>query len=120
MFNPKLLKGWPSCFTQSGRELPLVAELSSITPQTGNDMMPEAACSLTSGPRLQTPKGSLMKWRSFNTVNSKPKVKLVDEVVVQTRKGAREHASLDSKEEPARIMRKSMSFGSNNSGRRPI
>ncbi|GMI69028.1 RG-I rhamnosyltransferase 1 [Hibiscus trionum] len=33
MFSPKLLKGWPSCFTQSGPELPLVAELSSIPPK---------------------------------------------------------------------------------------
>ncbi|GMI65649.1 hypothetical protein HRI_000234200 [Hibiscus trionum] len=89
----------------------------SLGNHSGNDMMPEAVRSLTSGPRVQTPKGSLLKWRSFNTVNSKPKVKLVDEVVVQKRKSAREHASLDSKEEPARMMRKSMSFGSSNSGR---
>ncbi|XVF31621.1 hypothetical protein REPUB_Repub17cG0007100 [Reevesia pubescens] len=31
MFGPRLLKGWPSCFTYS--ELPLVAELSSIPPK---------------------------------------------------------------------------------------
>ncbi|GMI99104.1 RG-I rhamnosyltransferase 1 [Hibiscus trionum] len=33
MFGPKLLKSWPSYFTQSGSELPLVAELSSIPPK---------------------------------------------------------------------------------------
>ncbi|KAK8588877.1 hypothetical protein V6N12_023289 [Hibiscus sabdariffa] len=88
----------------------------SLGNHSGNDM-PESVRSLTSGPRLQTPKGSLLKCRSFNTLNSKPKVKLVDEVVVQKRKSAREHASHDSKEEPARMMGKSMSFGSSNSGR---
>ncbi|KAK6255861.1 hypothetical protein QUC31_017555 [Theobroma cacao] len=31
MFGPRLLKGWPSCFSHS--ELPLVAELSSIPPK---------------------------------------------------------------------------------------
>ncbi|XP_039039351.1 uncharacterized protein LOC120177199 [Hibiscus syriacus] len=79
--------------------------------------MLEAVRSLTSYPRLQTPKGSLLKCSSFNTLNSKPIVKLVDEVVVQKRKSAREHASLDSKEEPARMVGKSMSFKSSNSGR---
>ena len=43
-------------------------------------------------------------------------MKLVDEVVLQKQKSAREHASLDSKEEPARMMGKSMSFKSTNSG----
>ncbi|KAE8661584.1 hypothetical protein F3Y22_tig00113725pilonHSYRG01197 [Hibiscus syriacus] len=37
----------------------------------------EPVRSLTSGLRLQTPKGSLLKCSSFNTLNSKPKVKLV-------------------------------------------
>lgn len=58
-----------------------------------------------------------MKSKSFNTSNSKSKMKLVDEVVLQKQKSAREHASFDSKEEPTRIMGKSMSFKSSNSGR---
>lgn len=34
IFGPKLLKGWPSCFTQSTSELPLVdPELSSTPPK---------------------------------------------------------------------------------------
>ncbi|XVF06832.1 hypothetical protein REPUB_Repub06bG0085100 [Reevesia pubescens] len=89
---------------------------SSLSNHSGNDM-PETVRSPTSGPRLQTPKGNLLKSKSFNAFNSKPKVKLVDEVVLQKQKGAREHTSLDSKEEPARMMGKSMSFKSTNSGR---
>ncbi|MFQ6635645.1 hypothetical protein Gotur_010677 [Gossypium turneri] len=88
----------------------------SLGNHSGNGM-PEAVRTPPSGPRLQTSKGSLLKCSSFNTLNSKPKVKLVDEVVIQKRKGAREHASFDSKEEPARSMGKSMSFKSGNSGR---
>ncbi|XWS58009.1 hypothetical protein CRYUN_Cryun09bG0222200 [Craigia yunnanensis] len=88
----------------------------SLSNHSGNDV-PETVRSPTSGPRLQTPKGTLLKSNSFNTANSKPKVKLVDEVVLQKQKNARERASLDSEEEPARMMGKSMSFKSTNSGR---
>ncbi|XWS65028.1 hypothetical protein CRYUN_Cryun05aG0055300 [Craigia yunnanensis] len=88
----------------------------SLSNDSGNDM-PETIRSPTSGPRLQTPKGTLLKSSSFNTLNSKPKVKLVDEVVLQKQKSARERASLDSKVEPSRMMGKSMSFKSTNSGR---
>ncbi|KAL4377299.1 hypothetical protein GQ457_02G039610 [Hibiscus cannabinus] len=88
----------------------------SLGNHSGNDV-PEAVRSPTSAPRLQTPKGSLLKCSSFNTSNSKPKVKLVDEVVLQKQKSAREHASLDRKEEPARMMGKSMSFKSGKPGR---
>ncbi|GMI79585.1 hypothetical protein like AT5G16680 [Hibiscus trionum] len=88
----------------------------SLDNHSGNDV-PEAVRSPASTPRLQTPKRSLLKCSSFNTSNSKPKVKLVDEVVQQKRRSAREHASLDNKEEPARTMGKSMSFKSGNSGR---
>ncbi|OMP03376.1 Zinc finger, PHD-type, partial [Corchorus capsularis] len=88
----------------------------SLGNHSGNDM-PEAARSPTSGPRLQTPKGTLLKSNSFNTFNSKPKVKLVDEVVIQKQKSSREHTSLDTKEESARMMGKSMSFKSNLPGR---
>ncbi|XWS42848.1 hypothetical protein CRYUN_Cryun16bG0049800 [Craigia yunnanensis] len=86
----------------------------SLGNHSGNDM-PETVHSPTSGPRLQTPKGTLLKSNSSNTLNFKPKVKLVDKVL-QKQKSAREHTSLDIKEEPARMMGKSMSFKSSNSG----
>ncbi|XP_020534377.1 uncharacterized protein LOC105632478 isoform X2 [Jatropha curcas] len=65
------------------------------------------------GPRLRTPKGTLLKSNSFSTINSKPKVKLVDDVP-QKQKGNRE---LDMKEGTARTMSKSMSFRSVNPSR---
>eukprot|EP00258_Populus_trichocarpa_P023393 XP_024439412.1 uncharacterized protein LOC7465630 isoform X3 [Populus trichocarpa] len=75
----------------------------------------ETAHPSLNGSRVQTPKGTLLKSNSFNTVNSKPKVKLVNEFP-QKHKGTRE-SSLDMKERPARMMSKSMSFKSVNSGR---
>ncbi|KAL7003832.1 hypothetical protein U1Q18_004975, partial [Sarracenia purpurea var. burkii] len=68
------------------------------------------------GPRLQTPRGTLLKSNSFNSINAKPKVKLVDEVL-QKQKSAREPASLDMKECSARLIGKSMSFKSAIPGR---
>lgn len=44
-------------------------------------------------------------------------MKLVDEVALQKEKIFRKHASLNSKEEASRVMGKSMSFKSTNSGR---
>lgn len=61
--------------------------------------------------------GALLKSNSFNTLSSKPKVKLVDEVIPPKQKGARDYNSLDMKEGPTRMMSKSMSFRSANSGR---
>jgi hypothetical protein len=61
--------------------------------------------------------GTLLKSNSFSTLNSKPKVKLVDEVVLQKQKGAREYTSIDTKEGPARILSKSMSLKYASSGR---
>ncbi|XP_017622855.1 uncharacterized protein LOC108466963 isoform X1 [Gossypium arboreum] len=88
----------------------------SLGSHSGNDML-ETTCSPASGPRLQSPKGTLLKSNSFNALNSKPKVKLVDEVALQKEKIFRKHASLNSKEEASRVMGKSMSFKSTNSGR---
>lgn len=65
----------------------------------------------------QTTKGTLLKSSSFSTLNSKAKVKLVDEVVPQKQKVTRDQASLDVKEGPSRVMGKSMSFKSTSSGR---
>ncbi|KAJ6744088.1 RING/FYVE/PHD ZINC FINGER SUPERFAMILY PROTEIN [Salix purpurea] len=76
--------------------------------------IPEFARPSVNGPRVQTLKGALLKSNSSNTLNSKLKAKLVDEVP-QKRKGTRE-SSFDM-EEPGRMMRKSMSFKSVSSGR---
>uniref|UniRef100_A0A6N2NHL9 Zinc finger PHD-type domain-containing protein n=1 Tax=Salix viminalis TaxID=40686 RepID=A0A6N2NHL9_SALVM len=76
--------------------------------------IPEIARPSVNGPRVQTLKGALLKSNSSNTLNSKLKAKLVDEVP-QKRKGTRE-SSFDM-EEPGRMMRKSMSFKSVSSGR---
>ncbi|KAJ4829184.1 hypothetical protein Tsubulata_007878 [Turnera subulata] len=75
----------------------------------------ETANSSSTGPRLQTPKGSLLKSNSFSTYLSKPKVKPVDEFP-QKHKSTKESSS-DTKESSGRIMSKSMSFKSVNSGR---
>ncbi|ESR50667.1 hypothetical protein CICLE_v10033462mg, partial [Citrus x clementina] len=65
----------------------------------------------------RSPGGTLLKSSSFSTLNSKAKVKLVDEVVPQKQKATRDQASLDVKEGPSRVMGKSMSFKSTSSGR---
>ncbi|KAL9327883.1 hypothetical protein ACSQ67_002886 [Phaseolus vulgaris] len=71
----------------------------------------ETARSPSIGPRGQTPKGTLLKSNSFNNVNSKPRVKLVDEVVPPKSKGdlkgsrhLKESGALDRKF-PSRIDR---------------
>ncbi|GMJ12223.1 hypothetical protein like AT5G16680 [Hibiscus trionum] len=88
----------------------------SLGNYSGNDMA-ETVCSPTSGPRLQSPKRTLLKSNSFNALNSRPKVKLIDEIALQKQKIGRKNESLDSKEEASKVMRKSMSFKSTNSGR---
>ncbi|KAL4319702.1 hypothetical protein GQ457_18G008460 [Hibiscus cannabinus] len=89
---------------------------NSLGNQSGKNML-ENVRSPTSGPQLRTPKGTLLKSNSFNTINSKPKVKLVDEIVLQKQKSARERASLGAKEEHTRMMGRSLSFKSTNLGR---
>ncbi|KAJ6422556.1 hypothetical protein OIU84_027508 [Salix udensis] len=71
--------------------------------------IPEIARPSVNGPRVQTLKGALLKSNSSNTLNSKLKAKLVDEVP-QKHKGTRE-SSFDI-EEPGRMMRKSSSMTS--------
>ncbi|KAK8590024.1 hypothetical protein V6N12_024408 [Hibiscus sabdariffa] len=88
----------------------------SLGNHSGKDM-PETVCSPTSDPRLQSPKRTLLKSNSFNAFYSKPKVKLVDEIALHKQKIARKNESLDTKEEASRVMGKSMSFKSTNSGR---
>uniref|UniRef100_A0A6P6G1F4 uncharacterized protein LOC107414721 isoform X6 n=1 Tax=Ziziphus jujuba TaxID=326968 RepID=A0A6P6G1F4_ZIZJJ len=105
-----------SSFKNLDKERVRSAQQTCLGNQSTNDML-ETSRSSTAGPRLQTPKGTLLKSNSFNAGNSKPKVKLVDEVVPQKQKGAKEHTSLDIKERPSRMISKSMSFKSVNSSR---
>ena len=58
----------------------------------------------------------LLKSNSFNNLNSKPRVKLVDEVVPPPKKGGNEHTSKNM-EMPARVTGKSTLFKSSSLGR---
>lgn len=59
-------------------------------------------------------RGTFSKSNSFNSLNSKPKVKLVDQIVIQRQKSAREYGSFRLKEGAVRSIGKSMSFKSTN------
>lgn len=61
--------------------------------------------------------GLFAKSNSFSSLNSKPKVKLVDQVVMQRQKSVKEHGSFRPKEGVVRSIGKSMSFRSTNSNR---
>ncbi|XP_020230062.1 uncharacterized protein LOC109810880 isoform X2 [Cajanus cajan] len=80
----------------------------------GNDT--EIARSPSIGPRGQNPKGMLLKSNSFNNLNSKPRVKLVEEVVPPKPKGGNEHTSKNM-DMPARMTGKSTLFKSSSLGR---
>lgn len=60
----------------------------------------------------------MSKSNSFNIFSSKPKVKLVDEVIPQKKRGAKEQTSLGTIGIPTRVLGKSMSFKSTTLGRR--
>ncbi|KAG6571163.1 hypothetical protein SDJN03_30078, partial [Cucurbita argyrosperma subsp. sororia] len=77
----------------------------------------EMARSPSVSSRLQTLKGTLLKSNSFSILNSKPKVKLVDEFIPQKLRGTRENTSLEVKDGPSRALGKSQSFKTSNSGR---
>ncbi|TKY67896.1 hypothetical protein E2542_SST10792 [Spatholobus suberectus] len=93
---------------KSGQQIPMRNHLG------GDDI--ELARSLSTGPRSQNARSTLLKSNSFNNFNSKPRVKLVDEVVPQKQKGGVEHISKNM-ETPAGMISKSMSFKSSNLGR---
>ncbi|KAL5129678.1 Bromodomain adjacent to zinc finger domain protein 2B [Glycine soja] len=93
---------------KSGQQIPMCNHLG------GNDT--ELARSLSTVPRGQNARGTLLKSNSFNNFNSKPRVKLVDEVIPQKQKGGVEHISKNM-ETPAGMISKSMSFKSSNLGR---
>lgn len=94
----------------------MLSQSKCLGDQCSNDFS-EMARSPSVGSRLQTLKGTLLKSNSFNTLNSKPKVKLVDEFIPQKPRGTREHASLEVKEGPSRALGKSQSFKTPSSGR---
>ncbi|KAF8044435.1 hypothetical protein BT93_A2428 [Corymbia citriodora subsp. variegata] len=62
-------------------------------------------------------KGTLLKSNSFNAFGTKPKVKVIDEGMIQKHKGIRENSSFISKEGPTKTIGKSMSFQHTNPGR---
>ncbi|KAF5442581.1 hypothetical protein F2P56_035223 [Juglans regia] len=92
------------------------ADQTSFSNHSCNDTFETARSSMT-GPQLQTPKGTFVKSNSFNTLNYKTNVKLVDEDFPQKQKGAREHTSIETNDGCARRISKSISFKSANSGR---
>ncbi|KAK4436126.1 hypothetical protein Salat_0776300 [Sesamum alatum] len=75
------------------------------------------SASSASNLRVNTSRGTFSKSKSFNSLNSKPKVKLVDQVVIQRQKSAKEHGSFRLKEGVVRTIGKSMSFKCTNSMR---
>ncbi|XP_011084637.1 uncharacterized protein LOC105166844 [Sesamum indicum] len=75
------------------------------------------SASSASNLRVNTSRGTFSKSKSFNSLNSKPKVKLVDQVVIQRQKSAKEHGSFRLKEGVVRAIGKSMSFKCTNSMR---
>ncbi|GFQ03472.1 tyrosine-protein kinase baz1b [Phtheirospermum japonicum] len=75
------------------------------------------SASSASDQRLHNFRGTFSKSNSFNSLNSKPKVKLVDQVVIQRQKSAKEPSSFRHKEGVVRTIGKSMSFKSTNAGR---
>ncbi|KAK6936505.1 hypothetical protein RJ641_033535, partial [Dillenia turbinata] len=84
----------------------------------GQQLASEVGDSVSSpagGPRLQTPRGTLSKSNSFSTLNSRGKVKPVDEAIIPKQKLGRDTSLIDSKE--GAVMGKSMSFKYANSGR---
>ncbi|PON49500.1 Zinc finger, FYVE/PHD-type [Trema orientale] len=103
-------------FKNLDRERLRPVQQTSSGKQSASDVL-EIARSPVSGPRLQMHKGTLFKSNSFNASNSKPKVRLVDEVVPEKQKAGKEHVYLDTKERSGRLIGKSMSFKSANPGR---
>ncbi|KAL3652092.1 hypothetical protein CASFOL_001773 [Castilleja foliolosa] len=75
------------------------------------------SASSASDQRVQNIRDTLSKSNSFNSLSSKPKVKLVDQVVVQRQKSAKDTSSFRHKECVVKSIDKSMSFKSTNAGR---
>ncbi|KAL8534784.1 hypothetical protein ACS0TY_010715 [Phlomoides rotata] len=70
-----------------------------------------------SDPRLHNFRGTFSKSNSFSSLNSKPKVKLVEQVAIQRQKSAKESSSFRHKDGAIRSIGKSISFKSTNPSR---
>ncbi|KAL6527042.1 hypothetical protein OROGR_016132 [Orobanche gracilis] len=66
--------------------------------------------------RVHNLPGTFSKSNSFSSLNSKPRVKLVDQVIMQRQKSAKESSTFRHKEGVVRSIGKSMSFKSTNFG----
>ncbi|CAA0817153.1 RING/FYVE/PHD zinc finger superfamily protein [Striga hermonthica] len=80
-----------------------------------NDKTESGSCA--SDLRVHSFRGTFSKSNSFGSLNSKPKVKLVDQAVIQRQKSAKEASSFHHKESVVRSIGKSMSCKSRNSDR---
>ncbi|KAF8102952.1 hypothetical protein N665_0189s0006 [Sinapis alba] len=70
----------------------------------------------STGLQLQPPKGAFSKSSSFNSSSSKPKVQLVDDVILSRKKTVKECTPLDIKEEGVGIVSKSLSSRTTDTG----
>ncbi|CAA7051588.1 unnamed protein product [Microthlaspi erraticum] len=70
----------------------------------------------STGSQLQPPKGAFLKSSSFNCSSSKPRVQLMDDVIVPRQKTGKEYTSLDRKEGGLRHVGKSMSSRTTDAG----
>ncbi|KAL0887765.1 hypothetical protein Bca101_011748 [Brassica carinata] len=70
----------------------------------------------STGLQLQPPKGAFLKSSSFNSSSSKPKVQLVDDVILSRKKTVKECTPLDIKEGGVGIVSKSMSSRTTDTG----
>ncbi|XP_013611052.1 PREDICTED: uncharacterized protein LOC106317825 [Brassica oleracea var. oleracea] len=70
----------------------------------------------STGLQLQPPKGAFLKSSSFNSSSSKPKVQLMDDVILPKKKTGKEYTPVDIKEGGLGIVSKSMSSRTTDTG----
>ncbi|CAH8362217.1 unnamed protein product [Eruca vesicaria subsp. sativa] len=70
----------------------------------------------STGLQLQPPKGTFLKSSSFNSSSSKPKVQLMDDVILPRKKTGKEYTPVDVKEGDVGIVSKSMSSRTTGTG----
>ncbi|WZZ22225.1 hypothetical protein YC2023_123612 [Brassica napus] len=70
----------------------------------------------STGLQLQPPKGAFLKSSSFNSSSSKPKVQLMDDVILPRKKTGKEYTPVDIKEGGLGIVSKSMSSRTTDTG----
>ncbi|CAI9087060.1 OLC1v1021029C2 [Oldenlandia corymbosa var. corymbosa] len=105
--NKSITNGEPAISRNSSMKLD---RLKTKTDHSSNSPIsaPESA-DLASASRLQA-QGTFAKSNSFNSLNVKSKVNLLDDVIPQKQRSTRESVSSDRKEGISRSMSKSMSF----------